>query len=194
MASITLDNYEKSILKELVVNPRLSDNKIAQLTKIPVKTVNRKRKGLEKRGIIKYIAAVNNSTEGTDDFGASIMYIIKFRYGVYRKQFLDAYHGVPLSENEIKHISFKWLGEKDGRLILILILESRKYSDILEIYNVEIISKINKFLGPNLIEDTTTIPITSMLSFFHNYEPLINMPKEKIKEHWPRSMVFVSDR
>ncbi len=194
MTSINLDEYEKSILKELVINPRLSDNKISQLTKIPVKTVNRKRKGLEKRGIVRYIAAVNNGPEGTDDFGATVMYIIKFRYGVYRKQFLDAYQNVPLTDKEIKHISFKWLGENDGHLLLILFIESRKFSDILEIYNVEIISKLIKILGPNLIEDTTAIPITSMLSFFHNYEPIINMPKEKIKEHWPRSMVFVSDR
>jgi len=188
-----LDDYDKMILKELIINPRLSDNKISQMTKIPVKTVNRKRKILEKKGIIKYLIALDNGPDGTDDFAATVMYIIKFKYGVYRKQFLDAYKNVPLSEKETKHISFKWLGERDGHLLFILILESRKYSDFLEIYNVEIVSKINKFLGPDLIEDTTAIPLTTMLSYFHNYDPLINMPKETIKEHWPRSLIFVSD-
>ena len=94
------------------------------------------------------------------------------------------------SKKDIKHINLKWLGEKDGHLILILILESRKYSDILEIYNVEIFNKITKILGLDAIVKTTTIPITTTLTFFHNYEPLTNMKNGKIKEDWPRDMIF----
>ena len=41
-----LDKKEKLIIKELVKNPRISDNQIAKNTGLAVKSVNRKRKKL----------------------------------------------------------------------------------------------------------------------------------------------------
>ena len=51
---IKLDEQEQKIIKELIRDPRISDNQIGRNTKIPVKTVNRKRKNLEQRNIISY--------------------------------------------------------------------------------------------------------------------------------------------
>ena len=109
MTKYVPDEYDKKIIKELIVNPRLSDNKISIITKIPVKTVNRKRKNLEKKEIISYLTAVNFRETGTGDFGARIMYIIEFKYGIFRKQFLDAYKKMTSSKKDIKHINFKFL-------------------------------------------------------------------------------------
>ena len=193
MTKRKLDKYDRAIIQELIVNPKLNDNKISGLTKIPVKTVSRKRKKLEEEGIINYMVSVNYKAEGTGDFEASIMYIVTFNYGIYRKRFLDGYKNLNFSEKDSKHINFKWLGEKDGHLILILIIESNKFSDILEIYNVEILGKLNSILGPNCIKETSTIPITTPLTYFHNYELLKNIKNGMIKEHWSKNMIFVSD-
>ena len=73
-----LDGKEKEILKELIKNPRISDNQISKNTKIPVKTVNRKRKLLEKRSLIHYMVHLDNSRSGTGVFSTKHMYIIQF--------------------------------------------------------------------------------------------------------------------
>jgi len=57
---IKLDDKEVLIVKELIKNPRSSDNGISKITKIPVKTVNRKRKGLESRNLISYYTYLHN--------------------------------------------------------------------------------------------------------------------------------------
>ena len=43
-----LDEQEKSIVKALIRDPRLSDNQISKVTKVPVMSVNRKRKKLDR--------------------------------------------------------------------------------------------------------------------------------------------------
>jgi len=86
-----LDNQEKSILKELVKDPRISDNQIALKTGIPVKSVNRKRKNLESERILSYHTRIDNNTEGTGIFGARRMYTILFDYGISRQMLLNKF-------------------------------------------------------------------------------------------------------
>jgi len=188
-----LDKYDRLIVQELICNPRLSDNKLSQATKIPVKTVNRKRKKLEKNGVLRYMVAVDHTTKGTGDFNAATMYMIKFKHGIYRQQFLDMYTSVAPFAKYAKHISFKWIGEQAGHLVLILLIESRLQSDILEIYNAEIVTALTKHLGNDAIIETSTVPISSELSMLHNYEPLLNMKNGFIYD-WPKTHIFVTDR
>ena len=42
-----LDDQEKLIVRELIKDPRISDNQISTNTNIPLKSVNRKRKRME---------------------------------------------------------------------------------------------------------------------------------------------------
>lgn len=188
-----LDDYDKKILTELIKDPRQSDNKISKLTNVPVKTVNRKRKILEAKNIVKYMAYVDYSEAGTGDFKSTEMYLVKFKYGIYRKQFLEACAQMPLTTKDTKHIAFKWLGEKDGQLLLILVIESRQPEDILEIFNVEIVNRLRRYLGPDSIDETTTIPITTNLSLLHNYMPDLNMKGPNIDKKYPDEQLFVSD-
>ena len=45
---------ERRIIRNLIKNPRISDNKISKITGIPTITVNRKRKKLEAEGLLHY--------------------------------------------------------------------------------------------------------------------------------------------
>ena len=56
------DKQEEMIIKELIRNSRISDNQIAKNTRIPVTTVNRKRKLLEEEGFIHYYADVSDES------------------------------------------------------------------------------------------------------------------------------------
>ena len=49
-----LDNQEIKIVKALIRNPRISDNQIGLRTGVPIRTVNRKRKKMEEKGLLKY--------------------------------------------------------------------------------------------------------------------------------------------
>jgi DNA-binding Lrp family transcriptional regulator len=59
-----IDDVEKQIIKELVIDPKISDNKISKNTNIPLKTVNRKRKKLEENNYINYMLNINHGEKG----------------------------------------------------------------------------------------------------------------------------------
>ncbi|MBW3020937.1 Lrp/AsnC family transcriptional regulator, partial [Candidatus Woesearchaeota archaeon] len=85
----TLDDAEVKIIRELIRNPRASDNKIAKRTNIPVMTVNRKRKNLEQQSFLRYFASIDKGEFGLDIFGAKQLYVIKFRIGITRKNYVE---------------------------------------------------------------------------------------------------------
>ena len=56
-----LDEQERRIVRELIKDPRISDNQIAKNTRVPVMTVNRKRKLLEEKGLLNYYCYLDTS-------------------------------------------------------------------------------------------------------------------------------------
>ena len=193
MLKKTLDEYDKSIIRQLILNPRQSDNSLAKTTGIPLRTVNRRRRRLESSGLLCYYASVNNGPEGTGVFGATALYLIRFRHGIFRKQVLEGIRQLPVGMAETKHISCSALGEQEGHVVLLIYIESRQFQDILEIFNVEIVGKIKALLGPDAIEHTMTLPITETISLLHNYSALLNMKNGRIMPDWPQEKIFVSE-
>jgi DNA-binding Lrp family transcriptional regulator len=188
-----LDVQEYGIVKELILNPRISDNQIAKNSSIPLKTVNRKRKKLESEGLLQYFTYLDTSIHGTCDFGSRKMYIISFKEGITRTSFFDKF-SIDKIRNNLgnKHIFESHLGEKNGRLVLILVLESRLESDILEIFNAEIMPVITDSFGSNAIKDINVIPLTHLLTLLHNYVPKKNLMQNS-KIHPDKKTVFVAD-
>ena len=187
-----LSQQEKEILSELIRNPRASDNEVSRKTKISVATINRKRKALEKEGILYYFTYVNNWKNGTEGFGSRQLYIIKLKYGITRKQVMDTF----FSEDKVKtlmlkHILHSFLGEVNGQVAFIYMIESRIDTDILEIFNAEIGPELIQAFGKDAIQDTVSIPITQTFSVLHNYNT-VNMENGKMKKYWPNSKIFVS--
>jgi DNA-binding Lrp family transcriptional regulator len=197
----TFDEQEKKIVKELIRNPRISDNQLAKNTNIPVKTVNRKRKNLEQKNLLSYFAMINNGRYGTGAFGASKFYIISFKYGISRKQFLEGLTsktGEAMKGKirfESKHITFSILGEKDGHLTLMILLQSRQDSDIVEIFNVDILGHLKDGLGQDCVENVQVITLEQPLRVLHNYliHPLFNnLENGVIRKNWDDDLIYVS--
>jgi len=190
-----LDDYEKRILKEVIRDPRISDNQITRKTKIPLKTVNRKRKKLEKNGVLNYFAYVNNGPNGTKNFTSMQMYIVKLKHGISRMQYLEAMSGIDMSTGNLaKHINSKFVSEKDGQLTLIFHIESRDDSDILEIFNIDVINDLKSKLGENCVSGIEVYRISNTIRLMHNYllEPGIsNMENGRIKDDWKDEYIFV---
>lgn len=187
---MVLDDAEYLIVKQLIKNPRISDNQIAKNTKLSVMTVNRKRKLLESKGLISYFTVLNTDEEGLKIFYTKQLYRIKFKTGITKEQYLKVFTKKPnwrYSENIIN----AYLGEKDGRLSLILIVGAKSHSKLTDIFNGEIVDEIHSNLGADAIEDITTTRIDIPIRLFHNYMPLFNMEEGKIKEDWPDDYIFV---
>ncbi|MDD5086771.1 MAG: winged helix-turn-helix transcriptional regulator [Candidatus Nanoarchaeia archaeon] len=185
-----IDQQELLIIKELVKDPRISDNQISKKTKVPVKTVNRKRKLLEKSGIISYYTNVDNTVTGTEKFGARQQYIITFKHGITRSRIFEAIKNDIPSKIELKHVSDCAIGDKDGHAIVAITIESRVEGDIIEVFNAEILPKLKRLLGDDAVIKTDVITLNSNLIVMHNYMPLINMRNGKIKEEWSDDLIF----
>ena len=186
-----LDDQEKRIVLELIKDARISDNQLARKAKIPVATVNRKRKQLEEEGIINYFTHINNWKNGTEIFGARQLYIVKLRHGITRKQFLDNFHRPErISSLQIKHVLSSYLGEMNGQLAIIYIIESRLDTDIIEIFNAEIAPELEKALGRDPIQEAISMPLTHTLATFHNYSEF-NVQNARIRPNWPSDKIFV---
>ena len=187
----TLSQKEQKIALELIKNPRSSDNSISKNTKIPVKTVNRKRKKLEEEGLLHYYAAIDYFKTGV--FSASNIFEIKFKLGISRTYFLERFKSDNQTKFDAKHYRQSMLGESDGHLLLIIIVDSRHESDMLEIYNTEIVPKINDLFGHDAIYSTKVIKLTNALRILHNYVYEINMSDGLIKSDWSDELLFVGE-
>ncbi len=130
---VVIDEQEVKIIRELIRNPRVSDNQISKRTRIPLMSINRKRKRLEEAGLISYYADFSHGEHGTGDFLAKQLYIIKFVGGITREQFIRF---ISTNLNYRKFMSMyaveSYLGEKDGRLALIIILIGKNTTELVE--------------------------------------------------------------
>ena len=186
-----LDEQEKKILNELVRNPRISDNQIGAHTGIPVKTVNRKRKIMEKEGIIYYMAHIDHGENGTGFYLSQHIYVIKLRFGITAALINEKFPYLMNSHVMNKHVVFSGFGEIDGNIALIIMLESYRSQDIIEIFNAEIVSSINNFLGRDAIVEVKSIPLRRNVKLLHNYMPYINMENGIIKKNWSNEHIFI---
>jgi len=189
-----LDAAEIKIVRELIRNPRASDNFISKKTKIPVMTVNRKRKQMEKNRFLRYYASLDKGEFGLHIFGAKQLYIIQFKIGITQEKYLE------MMENDSKwrffnskFISQAYLGEKDGHLALALILDAVDESQLVEEFNGKIVSFLTEKLGKDAVEEIITSGLSRLLRVHHNYLPYNNIENGVIKDSWPDELIFVND-
>lgn len=190
----TLDESEVKIIRELIRNSRSSDNQIAKRTKIPVMTVNRKRKALEKEGFLGYYVSLHKGEFGLHIFGARQLYIIKFKIGITRKRYLEVMEtDARWRMFNCNYISMAYLGEKDGHLALVVVLDAKDEAHLVEEFNGNIVPFLNEKLGKDSIEEITTASLSKLIRVHHNYMPYMNMENGRIKDTWPDEMIFVDE-
>ena len=187
-----LDEKEKKIVKELIKDPRISDNKLGKKARIPIITVNRKRKKLEEEGMINYYVHLNTGRTGTGSFLARQMYIIKFRLGISKSQIIDEIK----TEKNVKirygkSIFESHIAEIGGHIALVMILEGKSDDDIVEEFNKVIIPALRKNHGKDFMEEIQTIRLSDQIRMFHNYIPMLNMKNGKLKKEWNDWDIFI---
>tara|TARA_B100000315_G_C14513641_1_gene558177 strand:- start:320 stop:919 length:600 start_codon:yes stop_codon:yes gene_type:complete len=187
-----LDENEVKIIRELIKNPRISDNKIAKKTKIPVMTVNRKRKALEEDMLIRYFTAFDEYK--LNIFTAKQLYIIKFKIGISRNKYMEQLEEDPKWRLlNSKFISLAYLGERDGHLALIMILDAPKEDLLVEEFNEKIIPFLRDKFGKDCVVRVETVPLNRLVRVHHNYMPSTNMENGIIKKDWSDGLIFVNE-
>jgi len=187
-----LDEQEKKIIVELIKNPRISDNQIGKRTRVPIRTVSRKRNKLEKEGLLSYYTQLNMRKDGTGRFGARQLYVIKFKLGVTREQVLKETKEekmVKLSYG--KYIYESHIAEIEGHVALVMIIEGQTGEDIVENFNKEVIPSLMGNHGDDSIKEVFTIRLSDPIRMFHNYIPLVNMEYGLMKKDWQDDLIFV---
>ncbi len=187
----TLDEKEVVIARELIKNPRISDNALSKKTGIPLKTVNRKRKILEEKGHLSYFVELNNNSSGTEIFSSRKIYITKLKHSITKLIAVAKTKDENYNLIKYKHMRSFVIGEMGGAIALIFEFESRLGTDIIEIYNADIVSWIKELFGNDAIQETKVIDVLETVRVFHNYLPLKNMEKGRIKKDWPEDWIFV---
>ncbi len=189
-----LDAHEVSIIRELIRNPRISDNKISKRAGIPAMTVNRKRKNLEREKLIRYYVSIDKGEFGLHIFGAKELYIIKFKMGITRQAYLEKLEKNPKWRTfNSMFISLAYLGEKDGHLALIIILDAKDANLLVEEFNGKIVPFLREKLGEDCIVGVETTTLNKLVRVHHNYMPAYNMEDGIIKDDWPDEMIFVNE-
>lgn len=189
-----LDDQQRKIIRQLIKDPRISDNKLAKKTAIPVMSVNRKRKALEDTGIIQYYTKVNYSEQGLDIFPIMQLFILKFKTGITQKDYVknveyDVHHRIFTTQI----ISDSYLGQRDGHLALCLILQANSTSQMNEEFHGKIIPHLEQKLGKNCVETVDAIWLSQQIRAHHNYFPFINTIGAKMKQDWPEQYIFVDE-
>jgi len=187
-----LDEVEKKVITELIRNPRISDNAVAKKLKIPTMTVNRKRKRLEKEGLLNYYVDVNRCEGGY--CRARQLFLIKFKSGLTKREYIDSIKKDPrFGALNSRYFVNSYIGEKDGHLASVIILEAESDAEVTDIFQGKVIPVIKKRHGKDCIEEITTCKLTFPLRVHRNYLPNINMNEGKISSSWPDEFIFVQE-
>ena len=187
-----LDDQERKIIRQLIRDPRESDNGIGELTKVNVRTVARKRQRLEQDGILSYYTNIDLSSSGTGQFTARHLYIIKFRIGVGLKQIADDIKREPFVRSIFTEIIFEsHIAEIDGKLALLLFIDGASDVDIFQTVQEQLIPSLLRNHGENSIEEVSTMRLLAPVRLMRNYLPFVNMQNGYIKRDWPDEAIYV---
>jgi hypothetical protein len=186
-----LDQQEKAIVRQLIRDPRESDNGIGETTGVNVRTVSRKRLRLEQEGILSYYTNVDLCSDGAKQFNARHLYIIKFRVGVTYTQLIDEVRQSGDQTVFAESIFESHIAEIDGKVALLLFVDGDSDLDIVRRIHEELIPILLKNHGNDSIEAVSTLRLLAPVRIMRNYQPLVNMNGGYLRPDWPSEAIYV---
>ena len=188
----TLDAQEQTISRQLIRDPRQSDNAIAEITGVSVRTVSRKRLRLEEEGVLSYFTQIDLSASGTGEFPARHLYIVKFRIGVSQKQIVEDIKSEMFVRSIFTEVIFEsHIAEIEGKLAMLLFIDGASDADILQTVQEKLVPCLLKNHGENSIEEISTMRLLAPVRAMRNYLPFVNMQNGYIREDWPDDAIYV---
>ncbi len=187
-----LDEQERLIIRQLVRDPRESDNAIGEITGVNVRTVGRKRQRLEEEGMLSYYTQLDLSANGTGQFNSRHLYILKFRIGITLDQVKEDIKREPYVRSIFTEIIFEsHIAEIDGKIALLLFIEGESDTNIVQTVQEKLIPSLMRNHGENSIEEISTMRILAPVRIMRNYLPFVNMEHGYLRKDWPDEAIYV---
>jgi DNA-binding Lrp family transcriptional regulator len=187
-----IDDQERLIIRELIRDPRESDNGIGERTGVNVRTVGRKRQRLEQDGILSYHTHVNLAEGGAGQFNARHLYIIKFRLGITVHQVEEDIRREPFVRSIFTEIIFEsHIAEIDGHVAMLLYIDGASDADIVQTVQEKLIPSLLRNHGDGSITEVSTIRLLKPVRVMRNYLPFVNMQDGYIRKDWPDEAIYV---
>ena len=187
-----LDDQERLIIRQLIRDPRESDNGIGEITGVNVRTVGRKRLRLEQDGVLSYHTQVNLTENGTAQYTARHGYIIKFRLGITVKQVEDDIRREPFVRSIFTEMLFEsHIAEIDGNVAMLLFIDGASDTDIVQTVQEKLIPSLVRNHGEGSIAEVQTIRLLKPVRVMRNYLPFVNMQDGYIRKDWPDEAIYV---
>ena len=187
-----LDEQERLIVRQLIRDPRESDNGIGEATGVNVRTVGRKRQRLEQDGVLSYHTQVNLTESGTGQFTARHVYVIKFRLGISVKQIEDDILREPFVRSIFTEMLFEsQIAEIDGNVAMLLYIDGASDTDIVQTVQEKLIPSLLRNHGEGSISEVSTIRLLKPVRVMRNYLPFVNMQDGYIRKDWPDEAIYV---
>lgn len=187
-----LDEQERLIVRQLIRDPRESDNRVGEITGVNVRTVGRKRQRLEQEGILSYHTHLDLSSQGTGQYNTRHVYIIKFRIGITFNQIIEDIKKEQNVRSIFTEIIFEsHVAEVDGKVALLLFIDGESDTGIVQTVQEKLIPSLLRNHGNQSIEEVSTMRILAPVRLMHNYLPLVNMEKGYLRKDWPDEAIYV---
>jgi DNA-binding Lrp family transcriptional regulator len=187
-----LDEQERLIIRELIRDPRESDNGIGERTGVNVRTVGRKRQRLEQDGVLSYHTQVDLTESGTAQFTARHLYVIKFRLGVTASQLEEDIRREPFVRSVFTEIIFEsHIAEIDGHVAMLLYIDGASDAGIVQTVQEKLIPSLLRNHGEGSIAEVSTIRLLKPVRVMRNYLPFVNMQDGYIRKDWPDEAIYV---
>ena len=187
-----LDEQERLIIRQLIRDPRESDNGIGEITGVNVRTVGRKRQRLEEEGILSYHTQVNLAESGTGQYRARHAYTIKFRLGITVSQVEEDIRREPFVRSIFTEMLFEsHIAEIDGNVAMLLFIDGASDTDIVQTVQEKLIPSLLRNHGDGSIAEVSTIRLLKPVRVMRNYLPFVNMQDGYIRKDWPDDAIYV---
>lgn len=186
-----MDDQERLIVRQLIRDPRESDNGIGELTGVNVRTVGRKRQRLEQASVLSYHTHVDLTANGTGQFTARHLYTIKFRIGITFRQLVEDIKREPFVRSVFTKFIFEsHIAEIDGKLAMLLFIDGESDADIVQTVQEQLIPSLLRNHGENSIEEVQTMRLLSPVRVLRNYLPFVNTDYGYIRKDWPDEAIY----
>jgi len=187
-----LDAQERLIIRQLIRDPRESDNGIGEITGVNVRTVGRKRQRLEQDGILSYHTQVNLAEGGTAQFTARHAYIVKFRLGITVSQVEEDIRREPFVRSIFTEMLFEsHIAEIDGAVAMLLFVDGASDGDIVQTVQERLIPSLLRNHGEGSVAEVSTLRLLKPVRVMRNYLPFVNMKEGYIRKDWPDEAIYV---
>jgi DNA-binding Lrp family transcriptional regulator len=187
-----IDDQERLIIRELIRDPRESDNAVGERTGVNVRTVGRKRQRLEEEGVLSYHTHVDLTESGTRQFTARHLYIIKFRLGITVRQVEEDIRQEPFVRSVFTESLFEsHIAEIDGHVAMLLYIDGASDADIVQTVQEKLIPSLTRNHGEGSIAEVSTIRLLKPVRVMRNYLPFVNMHDGYIRKDWPDDAIYV---